>query len=266
VAERRTLVLGAAAVLGAALAAAGCGSSGASTAGTTTTAAAASSGTATGSPVSGSVSGPVVDVKGSTFTLTTSLSPTGKSTVDVGSGTVITEQATATRADLTNGTCVTAVGSRSKTGVVTASRITVIQPVNGQCASGFPRGNGTRPPGTFPPGGQRPPTGGQRPSTGGQRPPGGFGGSANFGFAFGAVSTADGSTLTVKGPRGTTKVTVPESAQIVKTEKVGSSAIAVKMCAFVRGTSTDKGVTVKAQDISLSKPGASGCTFGFRRP
>jgi len=32
-------------------------------------------------PVQGSVSGPVVSVKGSTFTITTSLSPTGKSLV-----------------------------------------------------------------------------------------------------------------------------------------------------------------------------------------
>ena len=46
--------------------------------------------------------------------------------------------------------------------------------------------------------------------------------------------------------------------------QVGASGIAVKDCAFVRGTSSDKGVTVTAQNVSLTKPTSAGCQFGFR--
>jgi len=208
---------------------------------------------AAATPVNGSVAGPVTTVKGSTFKLTTSLSPTGSSTIHVGSATVITEQALVAHSELVKGACVMAAGQKNSKGVVSATRVTVSQPVKGQCGTGFGgRGNGTRPSGS--------------PPAGGQRPPGGFGGNANFGFAFGAIRKVSGSTLTVKGPNGSTTLTVPAKAEVVKIEKVGASAVAVKMCAFVRGTSTDKGVNVKAQDISLSKPTKTGCTSGFRRP
>jgi Domain of unknown function (DUF5666) len=207
---------------------------------------------AAATPVSGSVDGPVTAVKGSTFKLKTSLSPTGSSTVSVVSATVITEQAVAPHSALRKGACVMAVGKKNAKGVVTASRVTVSAAVKGSCTSGFTRRGGT---------GGGPPQGG-----GGQRPPGGFTGSANFGFAFGQVTKTKGSTLTVKGFRGTTTVTVPAKTQVLETKRVGPSAIEVKMCAFVRGTSTDKGVKVKAQNVSLSKPTKTGCTSGFRRP
>ena len=249
------------------LIAAGCGGGGSNSASTVTgtTTPAAGTTTQSGGPngrarSSGSVSGPVTVVKSAAFEITTSLSPTGTSNVAVGSATTITEQAAGTLADLKTGTCVMAVGQKSK-GTVTASRITITQPVNGQCGSGFTGGGGARP------GGLPPRTGSQRPSgSGSQRPPGGFGGSANFGFAFGTISAVDGSTLTVKSTQGSTTVTVPAGTQIEKTVDVDMSAIAVGMCAFVRGTSGDKGVTVQAQGVSLTKPSASGCTFGFRRP
>ena len=210
---------------------------------------------AAATPVSGSVAGPVTLVKGNTFKLTTTLSPTGSSTVAVGSTTVITDQVVVPHGALKKGTCVMATGKKNAKGVVTATRVTVSQAVKGSCTSGFSRGGGTRP--TGPPSGS---------GSGSQRPPGGFSGSANFGFAFGKVTKLKGSTLTVTGFRGTTTVTVPAKTQILKTERVNSSAIVVKICAFVRGTSTDKGVKVKAQDVSLSKPTKTGCTSGFRRP
>ena len=42
-------------------------------------------------------------------------------------------------------------------------------------------------------------------------------------------------------------------------------AIKLKSCAFVNGTSTDKGVTVTAQSVRLSQPRNGSCTFGGRR-
>ena len=68
---------------------------------------------AAASPVSGSISGPVVSVKGSTFTVTTSLSPTGKSTVSLGKSAVITAQETLTQSALKTGLCAMAPARRT---------------------------------------------------------------------------------------------------------------------------------------------------------
>ena len=216
---------------------------------------------AAATPVSGSLSGPVTAVKGATFTMTTSLSPTGKAKVTVSKSTTISTQETLARSALKEGVCAMATGQKNKKGVVAAQRISISAPVKGKCTVSF-GGRGRRPGGGTgaPPGG----TGGQPGAGNGG---GGFGNLANFGFAFGTISAAKGDTLTVKGKNGTkavtTTVTVSAKTQISKTEQVGVSAIAVKSCVFVRGTSTDKGVTVKAQSIDLSKPTSSGCQFRF---
>ena len=64
----------------------------------------------------------------------------------------------------------------------------------------------------------------------------------------------------------TTTVTVSSKTALDETKTVKASAIAVKMCAFVNGTSADKGVTVKASRIALSTETNGTCTSGFRRP
>ena len=215
---------------------------------------------AAASPVTGSISGPVVSVKGSAFTITSSLSPTGKSTVSVGKSTTITAQETLTQSALKTGLCAMANGQKNSKGVVAAQRISLSTPVKGRCTFGGFRRGGTG----GPPGG----TGGQRPPGGGGG--GGFGNNPNFGFAFGTISSVKGDTLSVKGTFNgkavTTTVTVSSKTQISKTANVGISAIAVKDCAFVRGTSSDKGVTVSAEDVSITKPTSAGCQFGFRGP
>jgi hypothetical protein len=211
-------------------------------------------------PVTGSVSGPVTSVKGQTFQLTTSLSPTGSSTIQVSSKTMINEQASGSRADLRRGVCIAALGQKDGKGVVAATRIMISQPFRGQCGGGFGqrgRRNGSRPRANG-----SPPQGSTTP----RRPPGGTGGFANLGFANGAISAIKGSAITVHNQRGSTSVTVSAKTQVLKTISVGGSAIKVKLCAFVRGTSTDKGVTVAAQSISLSNPGPNGCNSRFRGP
>jgi hypothetical protein len=222
------------------------------------------------SPVQGSIVGPVTEVKGTTFTVNTPANlgvPKNSSKVTVVSSTVITEQTAATRSILKKGLCASAMGTRNSKGVVAAQRITLTKPVKGACDTGFRRG-GPRPgggTGTTPSGGQRPPGGGQGPSGGG-----GFNGSGNFGFAFGTISSVKGSTLQVRGTRGgttsTTTVTLSAKTQLEQTLQVKPGAIQVKLCAFVRGTSSDKGATVKADSVALSKPTANGCGGGFRRP
>lgn len=213
-------------------------------------------------PVVGSVSGPIVSVKGKTFTLTTTLSPTGKSKVSVGSKTTITEQVSGTIADVKKGACVTALGQKTKKGTIEATRITLTQPVKGQCTGGFGRRpGGGRPGGTPPSGTGTPPSG-----TGTGRPPGGFGGgNANFGFAFGKVSAAKGATVTVTGSQGSTTVALSKKTQVGETKSMSQAAIATKLCAFVQGTSGNHGVTVAATAIGLSKPVSGSCTARFRQ-
>jgi hypothetical protein len=205
------------------------------------------------SPVQGSVFGPVVSVKGSTFTITTSLSPSGKSLVSAGSAR-ITEQATAPRSALKVGACVTATGAKNGKGVVAATRIMISAPVKGTCGGGFAfRRGGAN--GRFAP-----------------PPAGGFRRNADFAFAFGSVTKASGSTLTVKGTdfrtnkATTTTVTISSKTTLSETQTVKPSSVEPKMCAFVRGTSGDKGVTVKASDVSLTPERNGVCTDGFRRP
>lgn len=207
------------------------------------------------SPVQGSLFGPVISVKGTTFTITTSLSPSGKSLVSAGSA-KITEQAVAPKSSLKVGVCVMATGARNAKGVVAATRITISQPVKGSCTNGFARSGrvgGNRPPGTTP-------------------PTGGFGGNTNFGFAFGSVTKVSGSTLIVKGTpsfrstKRTTTVTVSSKTSFTRTITMAASAITVKTCAFVRGTSADKGLTVKATNVAITLETKGVCTNGFRRP
>jgi Domain of unknown function (DUF5666) len=201
-------------------------------------------------PVQGSVFGPVVAVKGSTFTITTSLSPSGKSLVTVGSAR-ITEQATASRSSLKAGACVAVSGTRNAKGVVAATRISVSEPVKGQCQNGFRR-RGARP---------------IRPANGQQPPAGSLRRSGTIGFAIGSIAKLSGSTLTVKGRgSGTTTTTVTVSAKTLLTHTVSAkaSAVTTKLCAFVQGTSADKGVTVKATAITLT-PRTNGQCVGFTR-
>jgi uncharacterized protein DUF5666 len=195
------------------------------------------------SPVQGSVSGPVVAVKGTTFTITTPLSPNGRSVVSA-AGAHITEQAPAPRSSLKVGACVMANGAQKSKGVIAADRISITAATKGSCAQPVVRQ--ARPPG----GGTPPASGGFR--TGGSGRPGGF--------AFGQVTKIAGSTLTVKGPLGTTAVTISSKTALTHLVTIKASAITTKTCAFVRGTSTDKGKTVKAADVSITPERNGSCT------
>lgn len=221
-------------------------------------AAAAAGVAAAAKPVSGTIAGPVTAVQGKTFTLKSSLSPTGKSKVHVVSKTVITMQTSGTRDDLKKGVCVFALGQKNTQGVVEATRLMLSAPVKGTCQTGF---RGGRSGGTPPQGAQPPRQGAPRPRQGSG--PGDNG--ANFGFASGAITAVAGSVLTVRGPQGSTKVAISAKTELVKTARVGTSAIRVGLCTFVRGTSTDKGVNVTAESVDVFKPTAQGCTGRVRR-
>ena len=209
-------------------------------------------GVAAAAPTHGSISGPITAVKGSSFEVKTTLSPTGTSTVTVAEKTTIVEQETGRQSDLKTGVCVLATGT-TKNKAVQATRITISGAAG--CTSPF-RG---RRPGGAPGNGGAPPA--RRNGNGNP----GFNRPADFGFAFGTITRVQGSTLTVKGLRGTAAVSVSGKTAIGKTAKVGASALATNLCAFVFGTSSDKGVTVQATDVELSKPVDGSCR-ARRRP
>jgi hypothetical protein len=184
----------------------------------------------------GFISGPIVAVSGSTFTVSTSLSPTGKSKVSVGSKTTMSEQKTGSLSDLKKGACVSASGTKSGT-KITATRISVTS----SCAnrpSGGPRAGG-----------------GANPNL-----------PANAGFAAGTISSKSGSTLVVKTQTGSSTVVVAGKAQILKSVKVTRSALKLKLCAFVRGTSSDGEKSVQAQLVQLSATVNGSCVGPRGRP
>lgn len=213
---------------------------------------------AAANPVTGTIGGPVTSVQGQTFTLKSSLSPTGRSKVHVASTTTVTQQENATSADLRKGVCVFAVGQKNSKGTVQAMRLMLSAPVKGRCQAGF----GRRPGGSPPRGAPRPGQGTPPRPPEGSGPRGGF---ANFGFAAGAIIGVSGSVLTVHGQQGSAKIAVSSKTQLVKTAHTGISAVKVGLCAFVTGASSDKGVNVSATSINLFKPGAQGCNGTFRR-
>ena len=164
----------------------------------------------------------------------------------VGKQATVVEQKTGTRSDLKKGVCVAATGT-TKNKVIDATRISITGLKT--CTNPF---RGQRPGGT----GGTPP----RPGNGN-----GFQRPANFGAAFGTITAVKGSTLTVKGVRGTTTVALGGKTAISETATVGTSALAKNLCAFVFGTSSDKGVTVQATTVDLSKPVQGSCQSP-RRP
>jgi hypothetical protein len=193
--------------------------------------------------VQGSVVGSITNVKPSVFTLRTTLSPTGSSKITMTAKTTITAQASGQAGDAKKGMCVRALGTSKGTAIV-ATQLTISPSSGGTC--NLSRGSGAL------------------LRTGNQGGNGGFTRPANSGFANGEISAITGATLTVKGPRGTTLVTMSATTKISKTVSAKASAIKVKLCALVSGTSTDNGVSVTAQDVRLTQPVQGSCNP--RRP
>jgi hypothetical protein len=202
------------------------------------------------SPVSGFVSGQILSVKGASFVVKNEFGSVADSTVSVTGSSSILEQVAAAKSAVTTGACVTAMGTKASDGTVDAERVTVSVPVKGSCSTGFSGHAGG--------GGGRRPT-----STGSGAPSHNFSGFGNFGFASGSVTGISGSTFTVKGESGTTKVSISGSTALTEMKDVTQSAISPEECAEVSGTSSNNGATVKATTITLSKPTSSGCEHGF---
>ena len=275
---RRLAVLGAVGAAGLAFAACG-GSSGAST-GSTAPRGNGSGGSAGSSTTPSSLpgaSGTIASVSGATIEVQND--QTGQTTVTYTPTTTIRQTSATTAAAVTVGSCITAFGKPSSTasaksssnGPVTATTVSVSQPVSGTCdRGGF--GGGARP-GGFPgrPAGAE---GGGTPNGNGSgggsfTPPSGrsFRGG-NFGGASGLVTAVAGSTVTVSETNPRTKkttsvvVTLSSTATFTTTQTATSAAIVVGQCARAVGTAGSTGA-VTATSLTVSAPTNGSCTTGF---
>ena len=263
----------------------------------------------TGGPPAGfpGASGTLASISGQTLEVQNSSAQT---TVTYTGTTTFTQTSTATLADVTVGSCVTAVGTpvapakkkstksssskstknkkapkkstKSTTTTKPASNapvdvttVRITQPVSGACTTGFGTaaagGRGYGPGGGF--GGQRPGSG--SPSSKNTKKPtgkGGFAGGAGFAGAFpgasGLVTAVNGSAITVQETNPTTKATtsktVTATAKTTFTQVTAatSAALVVNQCITARGSADSTGA-ITATTISLSTPGANGCSTGF---
>ncbi len=250
----RLAALAALAAVGLASAACG-GSSGASS--TTSTSAPTGGGSTTPSTLPGA-SGTIASVSGTTLQVQNA--STGQTAVIYTSSTTIRQVTVASPSAVTVGSCISAFGSPPTTtsasgaafgGPITASTVSVNQPVNGVCTRPGPGG---RPRGT--------------PGAGTRRA-GGFRGRA-FGAATGEVTAVNGSTVTVHetNPRtqatSTGTVTLTGSTTFTTTRNVDPSVIAVGQCARAVGTAGATGA-ITATTLTVSAPVNGACTTGFGR-
>jgi hypothetical protein len=211
---------------------------------------------------------------------------TGQVSVSYSASTTFSRTETVTAAQLTVGSCVTAVGQRTQSSgspsvapsrptSFPAATVQISAATNGGCAVAGPGGRGGTRPSGFPSG--RPsgfPSG--RPSGFPSGRPSGFpsGEDGGFGeFATGKVSAVSGSTVIVqtpaRGQQAASTVTVTLTATTTYTETVPATAAALQVgeCVSATGKAGTAGA-VAATRIALTPAGPNGCTTGGfgRRP
>jgi DUF4097 and DUF4098 domain-containing protein YvlB len=234
------LMLGAATLL-----LAGCGS--AVSAGTST--ASPTAGAGTRGAFGGGASGQLVQINGTTLTLSTT---NGDVTVTYASTTPVTQATTGVTADIVSGTCVVVIGTKDAAGAVTASSVRLSQAVNGACAAGNGFGGGF----------QGRPSGAARPSNAPTPNP-------NAATVSGLVTSVVGTSVTVKATSGTiTTLTIPTTIPVNETQAASASDLAVDDCLLARGPkSTSGAIAATALTIEPATPNGT-CTvvgFGGRR-
>jgi hypothetical protein len=259
---------------------AACGSS-SSASTTSTTSAKSAGGGRTGSGAAGGArtrpgtSGTIAAITGTSLEVQNPTS--GQTTVTYTSTTTFDQTVSAAASGVTVGSCISAFGKPTSTsstgksafgGPVTATTVTISQPVSGSCTTGFGGGGfgggGAGRPGGFSGGG----------SGGSDRAPGGAAGrfrggaGGQFGAASGQVTAVSGSTATVgevnPSTKATSSVVITLTASTTYTERTSatSSDLAVGKCATAIGTADSTGA-VTARSISISQPVSGSCTTGF---
>ena len=184
--------------------------------------------------------GQLVQINGPTLILSNT---NGDSTVTYASTTTITQTNTGTVADIAAGSCIAARGTKDASGMLTAASVTLSAPIGGSCTT-FGGGRG----GTFSP----------RP---GVSPPAG---AAGLAAARGQVKAVSGTSVTISESSGTTIIDVPTTVRVTTSTVVTPTALQTGECLTAIGTKASSGA-VAARLLTITPPGASGCTAGFGR-
>jgi len=201
---------------------------------------------AVAAPAAVNVAGQVVQVSGSTLTLTDNQSRDTNLLFD--DKTVIESPAAGSAADVVAGSCVTGTGSPDANGAVAVRMLQVSRSVGGKCPTAAnATGRGTRP---SPPAGASP-----NPA----RTPGG---AANFRQVAGLVTASDGTTLKVRSAAGTdVQVTLGPATRITRLVAYPMADLKVGDCILATGTMLPAGLD-RAAVMVVSQPGARGCFGG----
>jgi hypothetical protein len=229
---------------GSVAAVAGCGSAAASS--SPASAATPGAGARAGA---GGAAGQLVQVNGSTLTLSTT---SGDVSVVYTTSTTITSTSTGSTGDIVAGTCVVIVGQKDSTGLVTATSVRLSQAVNGSCAAAG-AGRGGFPGGT-------PPSFSPRASA---RPSGAPTLNPNTAFVSGLVTVVSGEVVTVQASTGSTSsVTVPTTLSVTESSSGTAADLTVDSCVRAVGPKDSSGA-VQARALTIQPTGATGaCTFG----
>lgn len=232
-----------------------------------------------GDPAGSGISGLIAAVSDSLMQVQEADSQTGVTWTDE---TVFTRTVTVGLDAIAVGSCVVAMAPEAEEGVTSvASTVLVSDPVDGECTAGFGAFRGPNPAAGEMPGGFEPPDGmqlpegveppegfelpeGVEPPEAGERPEGMIGGGAFGQLVAGRVAAVSGAALTVEstdadGVATSETIALDGDTEVTATVAADPTAIAVGLCAAVRGdTDTRGGMT--ATTVSLSEPGENGCT------
>jgi hypothetical protein len=203
---------------------------------------------AAGNAFRNGASGQLVQVSGQTLILT---GPNGDITVTYMATTTFTKTSTATLADITRGTCITANGQKDAAGALTATNVRISPKAATGCARPFvPSPN----PGASPrPSASPRPDATPRPS-----------GQPNGAVVSGEVTAVSGTSVTVlTDTKVSQTIKVASAAAIVKSATVSASDLQNGQCIRANGSRNTAG-DVQAMSITITPAGPSGtCTTGF---
>lgn len=201
---------------------------------------------------------------------------TGQTTVDISSKTAITATVAVSLKAVASGSCITATGTKAKSGAIDATTITLVAASGGKCGvGGFRSGRGAATGG----GNFRPRTTG---SSGATRH---FTVPANTATAFGKVTSVSGSTVSIEGTmfsfsaagksasssKKSTSTTVPKATKVMvdvssktkylKTGTGSAKSLKVGECATAFGSTSSIGA-VTATRLSVTPATGGTCGFG----
>jgi hypothetical protein len=220
-------------------------------------------------------SGQIAYISGSTLEVRNQ--QTGQTTVDVTPKTAITATVDVSLKAVTIGSCITATGTKAKSGALDATTVSLVAASGANCGSGFRGGRGGGPAG----GGDF-----RRGTTGSSNPGRSFTQPANAATAFGKVTSVSGSKMTVEGTifsfsgasqssSGSKKrsasantpkaekltVDVGPKTKYLKTGPGSAKSLKVGECATAFGSTSSIGA-VTATRLAVSPATAGSCGFG----